>query len=117
MSFTVEEVAQQAGVSLSYLERQLSGHHVLSFARYCAPLRVVGIELGLERCQLDDINEDQRKNTLRRRGLLEVWKEKCTFEATYSKFVKALVACEKNDSAYQVCLALAEEEGIFCVEY
>ena len=110
MGFTVEELAKEAGVSLAYLKRQISDKHILEFAKHCIPFELIGPYLGLENHDLDSIDADGRKTALKRKATLEVWKEKKTFQATYRAFIQALISCDKNDSAYQVCQALAQEE-------
>lgn len=110
MPFTVKDLAERAGVSLKYLEKQISDKHVLDFAKHYGTFEVIGPYLGLDKCDLSDIDEDNNKSALKRRKVLEVWKEKKAFEATYKKFIEALIKCDRNDSAFHVCQALAEEE-------
>ena len=111
MSFTVEQLAEKAGVSLGYLNRQISGQHVLEFAKHCSIYQLIGPQLGLEEQELSDIEDDYKKAELKRRAVLERWKKKKTFEATYRRFLEALIKCDWNNNAYQACCTLAKEEG------
>ena len=110
-SFTVEQMAQQAGLRPDYLKRQISEEHVLEFARLCTDFELIGPYLGLKKHELETIDGDKHKTALKRRALLEVWKEKDTFEATYWKLVDVFIKCERNNSAFEICQILSQEEG------
>ena len=108
MGLTVEQIAQRAGLTPDYLDRQISDQHVLRFAEYCTDFELVGPYLGLKKHEVSDIDEDKRKTALKRRALLEIWKERQSFEATYRKLIEALMNCGKNNSAYEICCILAK---------
>ena len=104
-------MAQQAGLRPDYLKRQISDQHVLRFAEYCTDFELIGPYLGLKKHELETIDGDKRKTALKRRALLEIWQEKDTFEATYWKLVEAFMKCDKNQSAFEICQILSQEEG------
>lgn len=114
MGFTVEQVAEKAGVGLEILNEEVSDRHVLELAKFFSSFEELGPYLGLERRELDDIDEDKRNTPLKRRELVQKWKDKYAFEATYRKFVEALLNCGWNNMAYKVCCYLAKE-GIVLV--
>lgn len=108
---TLEDIAQNAGVSLKYLNNQISDEHVLEFAKYCAPYDEVGPYLGLSDDVIDAIGADKSKEELKRRETLKKWKEQYAMNATYRKFIKALLSCRKASRASEVCRVLQKAEG------
>jgi len=107
---SMESVANKAGVSMQYLEEEFSDDHVLDFARLCPNYEVIAPFFKLPQYMIDDIAEEKANPELRRRALLQKWKGHYSFEATYKKFLQALIDCGKRDTAYEVCKILAKEE-------
>ena len=111
MSVSVEDLAHHSGVSLDYLENQISDQHVLDFAKYCSPFEEIGPHLGLSQKTLEDIQREKRTEELRRRETLKRWKDEFAIKATYRKLIQSLLACQKASSASEICSALKEEES------
>ena len=110
-SASLPEIIREAKVSPQCLEQEISDQHILDFADFCTPYQLIGPHLGVSQTSLDDIEADVHKQPLRRRALLQRWRDADTYKATYMKLLRALTACKRADSAYKICCALAAEEA------
>lgn len=108
MSVRIEDVAEAGGISLDYLDRQMSDQHVLLFSKYCDPWELIGPHLGHSPSAITAIDRDYRTTELKRRAMIQKWKEK-NIRATYLSFLKVLIDCEKVQSACAICSILGEE--------
>lgn len=70
----------------------------------------MGRFLGLSLSDISAIAEDHRTASLRRLGVLQKWKSRFTFKATYRALITALPKCNKTDQACQVCQILAQRK-------
>lgn len=109
MATSIEEVARAGGVSLAYLQRQVSEAHVLQFSRFCTPWELMGSYFGLTSADISAIARDEHNTELKRRAVIQRWKEANAFKATYHNFIKVLLDHEKAQSAYEVCCILGKE--------
>ena len=98
----------KAGVR--YLDQECSSGDLLNLSGFCDPWELVGRHLRLQSHEISGIDEDNKNAELKRLGVLQKWKEKLAFKATYRVLVAALVSCGKADQAYKVCEFLARKE-------
>ncbi len=108
---SIEEIAQNAGVSLEYLENEISSENILEFAKYFTQYQEIGPYLGLSDGVLEGIDQNHKKLELKSRATLKKWKDEYAFKATYRKLIQALLDCRRADSATNICRKLHEEEG------
>lgn len=108
-SMSVEEVAVAGGVSLNYLGKQVSNEHVRIFSEYCHPWEEIGPCLGHSDHQIAAIKENNPTAELRRRAVIQKWKEAMGFRATYRSFLKILIDFNKVQSACEICRILGDE--------
>ena len=109
MSLTLEDLVAQFGVK--NINKECSDEDILAFGDFCDPWEEVGRFLGLSPPDISAIAEDHRTASLKRLGVLQKWKSKFAFKATYSVLITALLKCGKADRACQVCQILAQKEG------
>ena len=109
MSLTLEDLIAKSGVK--NVDRECTGEDILAFGDFCDPWRQVGLYLGLDRAELNAIDEDYRTVSLKRLGTLQEWKSRFAFNATYRVLITALLECGKADHALKVCQILALKEG------
>ena len=109
MSLTLEDLIAQFGVK--NIDKKCSDEDILAFGDFCDPWEEVGRFLGLSAADISAIAEDHRTTSLRRLGVLQKWKSRFAFKATYRALITALLKCKKADQACQVCQILAQREG------
>ena len=111
MSLSLDEIVQNAGVSLEYLNTTISDAHVLDFAEYFTNYQEIGPYLGLAETTLEEIGRDYHTTKLRRTATLRKFRDEYSTKATYRRLIEALIACKKAFSASKICEKLHEEEG------
>ena len=109
MSFTLKDLIARSGVR--DIDKECSDEDILAFGDFCDPWKQVGLHLGLTEAQLSAIDEENRTVSLKRLAVLQKWKSRFAFRATYRALVNALLKCEKTDEARKVCNTLAQKEG------
>ena len=101
---TLKDVAEQAQVPLSILKKECSKQQLLlKLATHCVDWELIGKNLGLSEAEIAAVDGDCRTTALKRVGMLEKWKGKFAFKATYQVFVEALLAVGSKDKAVEVC--------------
>ena len=105
----VEDLIAKSGVK--NIDKECSDNDILEFGDFCDPWELVGKYLRLGESELSAIAEDNRTVSLRRLGVLQKWKSKLAFKATYRVLIDALLKCGKAHQALQVCQILAQREG------
>ena len=109
MSLKVEDLIAESGVK--NIDKECSDNDILEFGDFCDPWELVGTYLQLNQAEISAIAEDYRRVSLRRLGVLQKWKSKLAFKATYRVLIDALLKCGKAHQALQVCQILAQREG------
>lgn len=98
------------GLQLQDLEEEISEEHLREASRIIDDHELVGPELGLTPQEMNDINYDAPTQELRRLKMLKKWKQKCSFKATYTKLIDALLKCHRGDLARGVCELLSQSK-------
>jgi hypothetical protein len=109
LTLEVEELIARSGVKS--INKECSDEDILAFGDICDPWELVGKFLELSEPEISAIAEDNRTASLRRLGVLQKWKSKFAFKATYRVLITALLKCKKADQAWKVCQILAQKEG------
>ena len=110
MSLTLEDLIAEYGVK--NIDKECSDEDILAFGEFCDPWEEVGKFLGLSPADISAITEDHRTASLRRLGVLQKWKSRFAFKATYRALITALLKCKKADEARKVChIAQKEQTG------
>ena len=86
------------------LDGECSKEHVQEIGK-TIDWRAVGQYL-LSDVELGDIDIDGHNEGLKRTNMLNKWKEKKSFMATYSKLIEAMLKAGKGDQANGVCKLL-----------
>ena len=106
-SLTLQEVADKAGIKrLDILDQECSQQVLLSLAKHCVEWQFIGFHLQLTRADIVAVDGDYRSVDEKRIGILERWKEKFAFRATYRVFIEALLLCGKASDAFEACKAI-----------
>ena len=106
---TLKEVATQAGIqSLDIFNQECSQKMLLNLSQHCVDWSLIGLYLDLTRADIAAVNGDYLTVDEKRAGMLERWKEKFAFKATYSVFIEALLACGRTEDAADACKTIAK---------
>ena len=85
---------------------------LLSLANFCVDWKLVAFHLKLTKGDIAAVDGDYRTVEEKRIGMLEKWKERFAFKATYRVFIEALLSCEKASDAVEACKTIIS--GDFC---
>ena len=81
---------------------------LINLSQHCVDWTLIGFYLDLTRADIAAVNGDYQTVDEKRAGMLERWKEKFAFKATYRAFVEALLACGKAEDAMDACKTIAK---------
>lgn len=109
LTLEVEDLIAKSGVK--NIDKECSDNDILEFGDFCDPWELVGKHLPLSQAEISAIAEDNRTASLRRLGVLQKWKSKLAFKATYRVLIDALLKSGNADLALKVCQILAQREG------
>ena len=98
-TITIEEVSMKAGIELDVLSKECSEAVLLDMANLCVDWQLIGKHLKLTEAEIAAVNGDNRTTEEKRVAVLEKWKEKLSFKATYLALIKALLAVGKSSLA------------------
>ena len=108
---TVDDLVAEAGVRDIDLNQECLSSDLLVLSKVCDPWQLVGEHLQLTPPQISAIDEENRSVDMKRLRVLQKWKERFAYKATYRVLVEALLACEKVQQAREVCKILAQKQG------
>ena len=109
-ALSVEEAADRAGLRLDILSKEYSVKPI-DLARFCMNWNLIGKHLGLTEADLTAVDGDNRTVEEKRVGILEKWKSKFAFKATYRAFIEALLAEGRCEDAIGACKVIKAAEG------
>ena len=99
---TSADIAARFGVSLDSLSStECSRVVLLDLAKFCVNWKLIGRRLGLTDAEITAIDSDHKKEEEKRVGMMEKWKDKRAYTATYLVFVEALLATGMTQDAIE----------------
>ena len=107
---SVEEAAERACVKLDILSKECSVM-TLELAQFCVDWKLTGRHLGLPEADLTAVDGDNRTVEEKRVGMMEKWKSKFAYKATYRTFIEALLAEGRCAEAIEACKVIRAAEG------
>ena len=99
----MEKLLTEVGVQPEKLNERIGDDHLCEIALFLTEWKTVVPFLGLDENDVDIIEQEERKEKVRRLKALRKWKSKFAFEATYRKLVKVLLSLAMTDVAEKVC--------------
>ena len=102
-TITIEDVANRASVSLDTLSDECCQTVLLDLAKYCVDWQLVGKRLGLTVADITAVDNDNSTEDRKRVGVLEKWKDRCAFRATYHVLIEALLSQGMIQAAVEAC--------------
>ena len=111
---TLDELLEEEGVTPAQLDKACTSEHLKDIALFLESWRTVAPHLGLSNVDAEEVERDGTEEKEKRQKILQVWKARLAFKATYIVLVKALLKIGRADLAEQVCHLLVQQhkEGI-----
>ena len=117
MAMTVDELAEEAGLSLQCLEKAFCVEHVHALSEFCDPWENIGYHLKLTKSNINSIWEDNATTEGKGIVMLENWKEKLAHKATYRVLIEALIQSEHAQQALNLCQRLKDNQMLRAIDH
>ena len=105
-AITLEELVKEVGVPPEKLNDSISDDHLRAIAIFLTAWRKVAAYLELSETDLEDIEQEEKDEHMKKLKALQKWKGKFGFKATYQKLVEVLLSLAMADVAEKVCRLL-----------
>jgi len=102
---TLQDFAKHFSVSEKLMDTTVSDEHTRQVSRFL-PWRAVAHYLELDDPEVEAVDFDGKNEEDKRFKLLQVWKRKFAFKATYKRLIEALLESGRADHAEKVCKLL-----------
>ena len=99
---------EEVGVCPEKLNESISDDHLHEIALFLTSWQTVASKLCLSEIDQDAIEREGKNEDDKKRKVLQKWKGKFGFKATYRKLVEALLSLAKADVAEKVCRLLSK---------
>ena len=106
---TFEELIGHVGISAENLNKLCSDEHITSISLFLSNWQTVAPLLGLTETDEEDVQEEGKKTQDKRYKMLQRWKSKSSFKATYRVLVDVFLRLGRADFAKEVCKLLVDE--------
>lgn len=104
-----EELIAYVNLPADKLDKQCSDEHITSMSLFLPSWQAVSPHLGLTETDEEEVNEEGRKIQDKRYRILQTWKAKNLFKATYRVLVDVFLKIGRADLADKVCRLLVDE--------
>ena len=105
-AITLEELLKEVSVHSEKLNESISDDHLHEIVLFLTSWQTVASKLCLSEIDQDAIEREGKNEEDKKRKVLQKWKGKYAFKATYRKLVEALLSLAKADVAEKVCRLL-----------
>lgn len=108
-SISLPDLMERFHLSECQLKKEVSDDHLNKLSKVINGHEVIGPELGLKDIDLTDLSaagSEFQKN----RKMLNTWKQRFSFNATFKVLIEALLNCSKGQQATDVCRILTHCE-------
>ena len=102
-AITLEELLEEVGVHPEKLNESVSDDHLRAIAIFLTSWWRVATYLGLSENDLGDVEQEGKDEQDKRLKVLQIWKGKFGFKATYRMLVEVLLQLAKADIAEKIC--------------
>lgn len=100
---TVDRLQQRYDLSVNLLQKECTSEDIQEIALFLESWKLLAPRLGLKKEQIQAVDKNADSEEEKRVALLEKWKEKFAFMATYQRLIEAFLAIERADIACKVC--------------
>ena len=101
---------KELSISPKLLDQKCSDEHLKSISLFL-DWRRVAPHLGLSERDIEEVEFEKKTESERRLKVLQKWKGKYGYKATFRNFVTILLAVENADDAERVCCLLQTPAG------
>ena len=109
---TVEELVRAVGIDEAKLNERCTQDCLATISTSVGfDWQLAAPHLGLSGTDVDDIEQEGKKEQEKRRKTLEKWIRKYAFKATYRMLVEAFLKISRADQAEEVCRLLISKSG------
>ena len=106
MEISLQDLKRRNQLSNELLNTPLSEEHLREASRVIDDHEILGPELGLSAAQMTAI--EQKKSPVLQ--MLEKWRQKGAWKATYCMLIEALLKCSRADLAQKLCEWLVQSK-------
>ena len=100
---TRSQLLREKGLDLTQLNIKCTDEHLRCISEFLVEWQDVLPYLGLEDPVREEIEASNKRERGRRLMMLQKWKQKYAFKATYKKLVEVLLKIGRADDAEKVC--------------
>ena len=105
-AITLDDLLKETEICAEKLNQSTSDEHLRAIAIFLTSWRTVAAYLGLSENDLEAVERQRKDEQDRRLNVLQRWKGKFGFKATYRKLVEVLLSLAKADIAEKICRLL-----------
>ena len=105
-AITLDELLGHFNVCPEKLNECTSDDHLLAITLFLTSWRTVAPHLGLSQSDMETIEREEKNEQGKKLAVLQKWKGKFGFKATYRKLVEVLLSLTMADVAEKVCRLL-----------
>ena len=102
-AISLEELLEEVGVCPEKLNNSISDDHLREIGIFLTSWRKVATYLKLNESDMDAIEQEEKDEQMKKLKVLQKWKGKFGFKATYRKLVEVLLSLAMADVAEKVC--------------
>ena len=113
---TLDEVLKETKVHPTQVGKPCTTEHLRDIALFLESWQTVASHLGLSTTDVEQVERDAASEEIKRQKVLEMWKNRWAFKATYRVLIEALLKIGHADQAEKVCRLLEPKKGtIFAI--
>jgi len=105
---TLDELLEKTGILPTQLYTSCTLEHLQDIAFFLESWQTVAPHLGLSTADMEEVKSDAVSEQRKRKKVLEKWKARFAFKATFRWLIKALLEIGRADEAEKVCYLMQE---------
>ena len=109
---TLDELLDKVGVKPTQLEEVCSDEHLRKIAQSLESWRELSVHLELSGADVEVIERDKCSVPEKRQQMLQKWREKFDFKATYRVLVEGLLSIGNAKMAHTVCHLVKQQSNV-----
>ena len=118
---TQDELLHRVGIKPTQLDEVCSDEHLRKIAQSLESWRELRVHLGLSRADGEEIERDSRSEPEKRQKILQLWRDRFAFKATYKVLVEGLLSIGNAKMAETVCRLVKQQSDVggkyFCSSF
>ena len=111
MAITVEELEERYQIPQGFLDDTFTDEHAREFALSVDSWELLASHLDLSEQQIEAIKIDNESQEVKRLKVLNKWKQKFAYRATYRRLLEVLLSIDRKDLACNVCELVTSKQG------